>query len=51
MRSGPEHLLTCIGEGQPFLASVTPELNVDVQAILEAGALSVATNRTVSLPL
>jgi predicted dehydrogenase len=51
MRSGPEHFLTCIGEGKPFLESVTPELNLDVQAILEAGALSVAMNRTVSLPL
>jgi predicted dehydrogenase len=51
MRSGSEHLLTRIEEDKPFLELVTPELNLDVQAILEAGALSAVTSQTVSLPL
>lgn len=51
MRSGPEHFLTCIEEDRPFLESLTPELNLDVQAILDAGARSAATNQAVSLPL
>lgn len=48
-RNAPEHFLHCLETGEPLHSAVTPELNLDVSATLEAGARSAISGREVKL--
>ena len=48
-QNGPEHFVTCILEEKPFQGSVSASYNLDVQAVLEAGLVSMREGRTVYL--
>ena len=48
--SGPEHLIRSLETGEPLCTPVTPELNLEVMAILEAGEKAANTGQTVTLP-
>jgi predicted dehydrogenase len=48
-RNGPEHFVRCIREEKPFIDTTKAAFNVEVQAILEAGLISIRENRTVFL--
>ncbi len=49
-RSGPEHLVHCLETGEPLFTPVTPELNLEVIAVLQAGENAAKTGQTVQLP-
>jgi predicted dehydrogenase len=49
-RSGPEHLVHCLETGESLFAPVTPELNLEVIAVLQAGESAARTGQTVQLP-
>ena len=49
MQNGPEHLVTCIREDKSVDDVVSPIYNKDVQAILEAGLVSMQEDRAVYL--
>ena len=49
-RTPAEHLLHCLDTGEPLHETLAPELNLDAQAILEAGIRSAATGQMVELP-
>lgn len=49
MRNGPEHFVTCIMEDKPVDDMLSPVVNRDAQAILEAGLISMREDRTVYL--
>jgi predicted dehydrogenase len=46
-RNGPEHFVECIRNDKPFDEVVSAEHNRDVQAILEAGLISMREDRIV----
>ena len=46
-----KHFLRCLETGEPLHETLTPEFNLDVQAILEAGLRSSKTGQVVRLPL
>ena len=48
-QNGPEHFVTSILQEKPFEDSVSASHNLDVQAILEAGLVSMREGRAVSL--
>ncbi|MFB0503992.1 MAG: Gfo/Idh/MocA family protein [Candidatus Bathyarchaeia archaeon] len=48
-QNGPEHFVTSILEEKPFEETVSASHNLDVQAILEAGLVSMCEGRAVSL--
>lgn len=48
-QNGPQHFVKCVLEDKPFEDSVSPSFNVEVQAMLEAGLISMRENRTVYL--
>jgi predicted dehydrogenase len=50
-RNPAEHLLRCLESGDPLHETLAPELNLDAQAILEAGFRSAETGQVVVLPL
>jgi predicted dehydrogenase len=50
-RNPAEHLLHCLESGEALHETLAPELNLDAQAILEAGFRSAETGRVVKLPL
>jgi predicted dehydrogenase len=49
-RTPAEHLLHCLDTGEPLHDTLAPELNLDAQAILEAGIRSAETGQLVELP-
>lgn len=49
-RNGPEHLIHCLNTGEDLCTPVTPELNVEVMAVLEAGEKAAKTGQLVKLP-
>jgi predicted dehydrogenase len=48
-QNGPQHFVRCILEDKPFEDTVSAKFNVEVQAMLEAGLISMRENRTVFL--
>jgi predicted dehydrogenase len=50
-RTPAEHLLHCLETGEPLHETLAPELNLDAQAIVEAGFRSAETGQMVRLPL
>jgi len=48
-QNGPEHFVTSILDENPFEDSVSASHNLQVQAILEAGLVSMREGRAVSL--
>jgi predicted dehydrogenase len=50
-RTPAEHLLHCLETGEALHETLGPELNLDAQAILEAGFQSAETGQVVRLPL
>jgi len=48
-QNGPQHFVKCILENDPFEDTVSAKFNVEVQAMLEAGLISMRENRTVLL--
>jgi predicted dehydrogenase len=50
-RSGPDYFTYCLLHDQPFEGMVSPQISHDTQEIMEAGLRSMATGRTVGLPL
>jgi len=50
-RSGPSYFVHQLLTGQPFEGIVSAEVSRDAQEILQAGLLSIAEGREVSLPL
>ncbi|MEM2111062.1 MAG: Gfo/Idh/MocA family oxidoreductase [Candidatus Bathyarchaeia archaeon] len=46
-RNAPEHFISCIREDKPFLPPVSAENNLQSQAALEAGLISMKKDRTV----
>lgn len=47
-RNGPEHFVTCLLQDRPFIEPASLSHNLQVQAILEAGILSMYEERAVS---
>lgn len=48
-QNGPQHFVKCLLEDRSFEDTVSPSFNVEVQAMLEAGLISIRENRTVPL--
>lgn len=48
-QNGPQHFVRCLMQDEDFEDTVSPSFNVDVQAMLEAGLISIRENRTVPL--
>jgi len=48
-QNAPEHFITCIQEDKPLREIVSPQFNLEVQAILEAGVVSMQEDRAISL--
>ena len=48
-QNGPQHFIRCILKDEAFEDTVSAKFNVDVQAMLEAGLVSMRENRTVPI--
>jgi len=48
-QNGPQHFVRCLLQDEDFEDTVSPSFNVDVQAMLEAGLISIREDRTVPL--